>query len=248
MPDPALIVLAVAAGVGVLLAGLMAYERRRLAARDEALARLAVQRGWRYQALREGGARIERFQGTGLAGAWTLDMVDARRRKRAPRRMIRWSDGGEAFTAPPADVTVVFLIPTGGLTRPFELLASGGMAGAIAGTLIRKNLAQIFVHAFGDAGLSGRELQMVKPSVPLIDYAVFAERKAEADRRVTPGLASAIQRAFSGDVWRTRGIEPPWITLAGDRVALAFMARRTPDAAAMTAVIDAGTVLASVRD
>jgi hypothetical protein len=247
MLDPALVAVGVGAGVAALVGGLVAYERRRAAARDAEMARLAVQRGWRYQLVTERGQRIERFQGTSLAGPWTLEVADIRARRRGPRRLLRWSDGDTASAAPPDQTAVVFLLPTGGHARPFDLLASGGLAGQLAGTLIRRNLAQVFVHAFGDGSLAGRELEMVKPSVPLVDYVVFCERKADALRRITPGFASALQRAF-GDAWRGRGLERPWITLAGDRVALACSVRHTPDVTLMAAVIDAGSILGGVRE
>ena len=255
MPVPALVVLGAIGLVAVLVAALLRMERRRQAARDADLAGDAARRGWRYEAWRVRGKRTERWQGIAASGPWTADVVEQRRRqqKGPTLRYCRWWNG-PPDAPPPAAGPVILLLGLGDeAAAPFTVSPGGGaIAGALAGAAdgaLRIALAMALDFRFGpSASLSAFPLRRVDPDRPIVDgYAVLADDPAAAAARLTPGFVAVVRQALPPDTWHDGPIRRPWVALAGDRVAVAGVARREPRAADVAALVQAGGLIAQHR-
>lgn len=258
MPVPALVVLGAIGLVAVLVAVLLRMERRRLAARDVDLARDAAQRGWRYESTRIRGKLTARWQGPGFTasgpgGSWTAEVNEQRRRKGATLHYCRWWNG-PADAQPPAAGPVILLMALGDeLAAPFTVAPGGGaLASTLAGVgggALRIALAMALDFRFGpSASLSAFPLQRVDPDRPIIDgYAVLSDDPAAAAARLTPGFVAAVGQALPAALWDDGPIRRPWVSLAGDRVAVAGVSRLEPRAIDVAALVQAGGLLAQHR-
>ena len=250
MPVPALAVIGGAILLLAFVIALQILERRRLAARDEAFTREAAMRGWRYSSTARPGTRWERWQGAGLAGPWSVEITEHRGRKRPALRVMRWWNGGADAPGPTAG-PIILLLPIGDETRlPLQSGALGtGVLGRMAEGAARMALAMGVDHHFGPLGsIQGRTLERLDADQPMIEgFAVLADPEDEARRRLTPDLVAALRRAFPAAGWPGRAIHQPWVTVHGDRVAIACVSRLAPTAADVAALVEAGTLVAGAR-
>jgi hypothetical protein len=250
MPVPVLPVVGAVAAIVAFVVLLLVLERRRLSARRDAFAREASQRGWRHAVADVRGTRIDRFQGTSLAGSWTAEVVERRGRKRPGVRLLRWWNG--APEAPQAPGPVVLLLPMSGRTGlPLDQDTLGtGVFARLAHRAVQAALAFGMSHHFGAlTDLRGRELHRLDAEAPLVDgYAVLADQPDDARRRLTPGLLGVLRQAFRPDAWTGRAIDQPWVTLAGDRIAIACVSQRVPVAQDVASLVEAGSTVARWRD
>jgi hypothetical protein len=250
MPVPVLPVVGAIAAIVAIVVLLQMLEHRRLAVRRDEFAREASQRGWRHTVADVPGTRIDRFQGTSLSGGWTAEVVERRGRKRPGIRLLRWWNGAAETPAPPGPV--VLLLPMSGKTGlPLDKDTIGtGVFARMAHRAVQAALAFGMSHHFGAlSDVRGRELQRLDAEAPLIEgFAVLADQPDEARRRLTPGLLGVLRQAFRPDGWKGRSIDQPWVTLAGDRIAIACVSQRLPHAADVAALVEAGSAVARWRE
>jgi hypothetical protein len=249
VPVPVLAVLGAAGVVVALIVALQILERRRLADRDAGFARDAASRGWHYTSHRVRTTRTERWQGMGLGGPWTLEIVEHRGRKRPAQRITRWWNGpAEAST--PAGTPVVLLVALGDeVSRPLQALSGDGAIARLAAGAMRMALDVAIGMRFGaTAGLDGRALEWLDRETPIVGgYTVLADDPAEVGRRLTPARLAAIRQAFAPGAWDDGAVRHPWIAFAGDRVAIAGMSRLSPRLADVEALVQAGGLVAQAR-
>lgn len=241
MPVPLLAVLGAAAVVVALVVGLVLFERRRLAARDADFGREAAQRGWRYTSGRFREGRTERWQGLGLGGPWTLEVVERSRRKRQAVRITRWWNAGP--DAAPATGPLVLLVARGDeMVGPIDAATSGGMLAELLAGAAQMGLAFAVDYRFGPVGaLSGRTLERVDEAQPIVEgFAVLSDDPAGARRRLTPDLVAALRLALPPAAWTDGAIRQPWVSLAGDRLVIAGTSRLAPRIADIAALVQAG--------
>ena len=253
MPVPVLPVVGAIAAIVLFVVLLLVLEHRRRAARREAFARDASHRGWRHTVADARGTRIDRFQGTSLAGSWTADVVERPGRKRPGVRVLRWWNG--AADGPPPAGPVMLLLPMGGeggvpLDRVADAARGTGTFARLAQRAVLAALAFGIDHHFGAlVDVRGRELHRLDAEAPMVEgFAVLADQPDDARRRLTPGLLGVLRRAFRPAAWAGRAIERPWVTLTGDRIAIACVSQRQPDAADVAALADAGSMVAGWRE
>jgi hypothetical protein len=250
MPLPVLPVVGAIAAIVAVIVLLLVLERRRLASRREAFAREAAQRGWRHTVADARGTRVDRFQGTSLAGSWTADVVERRGRKRPGVRLLRWWNG--AAEVSPSPSPVVLLLPMSGTTGlPLDPGTIGtGVFASLAQRAVQAALAFGMSHHFGAlADVRGRELHRLDTEAPMVEgFAVLADQPDDARRRLTPGLLGVLRQTFRPGVWAGRAIDQPWITVAGDRIAIACVSHRLPQAADVAALAEAGSTVAGWRE
>ena len=134
MPVPVLAVAGAVAAIVFIVVALSVLESRRLEARREAFTREAAQRGWRYASRMEAGTRTERFEGSGLAGPWTAEVIERRGRKRPGVRLMRWWNA-PADAPPPAGPFLLMLAVEAEQRLPEEEPAAGALARLAARTV-----------------------------------------------------------------------------------------------------------------
>jgi hypothetical protein len=251
VPDPVLPAVGAVVVIIACIVALVALERRRTAARREAFAQEAARRGWRHAAADVRGRRVDRFQGTSLAGAWTAEVVERHGRKRPGVRLLRWWNGDPDAVASPSE-SIVLLVPSGAESRlPLGAGALGdGVVARMAETAARAALAFGVDHHFGPlASIKGRVLHRLDMDGPIVDgFVVLSDAPDEARRRLTPGRLGVLRQALRPGAWDGRAIPRPWVTLAGDRLAIAVVSQSLPTAADVAALADAGAAIAGWRD
>jgi hypothetical protein len=250
MPVEALAVAGAVAAIVAVVVLLQVLDHRRLAARRDEFVRESSQRGWRHSVADVPGTRVDRFQGTSLSGSWTAEVVERRGRKRPGVRLLRWWNGAADTSAPAGPV--VLLLPLSGKTGlPLDKDTLGtGVFARMAHRAVQAALAFGMSHHFGAlADVRGRELHRLDAEAPLVDgFAVLADQPDDARRRLTPGLLGVLRQAFRPDAWAGRSIDQPWVTLTGDRIAVACVSQKRPYAADVAALVEAGSSVARWRD
>jgi hypothetical protein len=248
MPVPVLAVLGAVAVVGALIAGLLLFEHKRLAARYADVTRDAVQRGWRFSTsyVRGERGRIDRWEGVGLSGGWTAESIAWHRRRDRDPRVLRWWNAAPGAPAPSGPIVV--LLDTDGAAMP-DVSTIQGRLGEFAQAAARTLFTRAFERHFGSAlSLDGRELQRVEGLDTIADgFVVLSDRPIEAAPRLTPALFAAIRQACDVRAWTDVGVKRPWVGLCGDRIVLSGAAQRPPEIAQIVAVVEAGSALARGR-
>jgi hypothetical protein len=228
-------------------------ERRRRAARDAALARDAVQRGWRYSTSAGGRGRTQQWTGIGPGGVFTAEASHRSRRRRSDLHVVRWWNGAPDQAPPAAALTLLIQV---GDEVPPTVLAGDGVLASLAQSAFRMGLGLAFATHFRTAlSIEGRDLQRVEPERSVVPgFAVLSDQPLEAARRLTPAFVAAVVRAFPPES-RDDGPAGPfqgdraraWIGLCGDRIAVASRTRKAADLADIVALVAAGAAIAAAR-
>jgi hypothetical protein len=249
MPVPVLPVVGAVAAMVAIVAMLRLLERRRRQARDIALAADASRRGWTYTSTNIPRRRIERWQGSGLSGAWTAEIEQGPGRKPPGVRLFRWwnaaPDAGQPITGP-----TILLVPLADRSALPPARLGGGTFEQFAERAAQRGIAYTMDHRTGGtANWRGRLIQMIDGERRIVaGFAVLSDQRDETLARLSAGLVSTLQQRFAPMAWDGERARHPWIALVGDRVAIACTARLAPQLADVLALVDAGSAVARWRD
>lgn len=169
---------------------------RRQSAHEEELRRGASARGWKFESLKEGGYKVQRFHGDTDGVEWMAEslqfMTGGQNKHRRKRRIARW----HGRWSPGLNAPIVCLgLPKGAEAPAFPALAEQGegflarMVQKAAGFAFDMALDELFGDEAG-AQVDARTLRPVDVQLP--GFIVMAANDDEAKRALSEGLERAL--------------------------------------------------------
>lgn len=220
------------------------FSKGRLQAKEEALRKSAMLRGWTFDSKLDGGYRIHRFGGTTGGVAWEAEsakLVAGGNRRERRRHIARW----HGKWSPGVSAPIVGMgVPKGKEVLGTTIAAGDGffarMAQKAAGLMFDKAIDVYFGKEIGDQ-IDAEELRRIE-NVSVPGFILMAKDLNEASRILTEGLQRALVDATTDKSNVLSEEDRPWVLVRHQGISLARM-EQFRDVSELDQFIKAGVAL-----